>query len=146
MLKTCRTDDVSLDTEGSYQAVLTVVLAIGIIIIDGLISSKRASVSACEALKTAMSSIRASVAHAFDSKEKTCRFHKGTVLGLIDTANSFGNEANEEPRYWRIPWKEDAFKLAVEAIYSIRYNITTIEYMIAQNYKNGGPKNLSFIK
>merc|ERR1719262_326764 len=109
-----------------------------IILVDALLGSKRASLSACESYRSALSSLR----DAFDVKQKDTRFHKGDIMGSIGTAEALGNEAALEPRFWRIPFKAGAFQGAIRGLYAMRYYICTIEYIMAENHKNGGPKNL----
>merc|ERR1719265_2453466 len=79
----------------------------------------------------------------FDKSEPNAREQQSdNILKAIENASALGQEAAEEPRYWRNPWQEEAFNLAIRSAHFIRVCLTAVECSVAA----GGKKNKLFME
>mmetsp|Transcript_91612 Transcript_91612/g.231111 ORF Transcript_91612/g.231111 Transcript_91612/m.231111 type:complete len:872 (+) Transcript_91612:72-2687(+) len=132
----------SLDKGASYDAILSTVCAISLIVVyDILLPSGRASDMAHKALKGSMETLQRALGMHFDPAEEKVHFHKGDLLSSISSAEGMGAEAYNEPRYWRTEWKHSVYTQSVEHAYRLRYNLATMETCVSEGFKDQGVKH-----
>jgi hypothetical protein len=66
----------------------------------------------------------------FDAKGTTVPDRKGALAGPIGNAKSLGDEAAQEPRFWRLDWPTDNYDQGIACITSIRFNLLAIEAVV----------------
>jgi len=131
----------SLDKGSSYDAILSTVCAIALIVLyDIVVSPGRASAMAYTALDSSVGTLEKALGMHFDPAVAHVRFHKGELLASISTAESMGAEANNEPRYWRTEWKNGVYNQAVEHAFRLRYNLAAMETSVAEGFEDRGMK------
>merc|ERR1719265_1174839 len=115
-----------------------------VIFIDLLLAPGRASHFACQSFRGAVKSLRKSLDELLDPTMPNVRVKSGTLGGLIAAAKSEGAEAWEEPRFWRVPWKNVLFNQAVQLLSDLRVTMTAMEYSVTDGGA-GGTKTKVFM-
>jgi hypothetical protein len=124
LLRPCSNDDT--DPSG-HGLIVNVTVAICIMtIVDLLLSPTRASDLAIQALKDTVQKQSANMEKLFGDAT-TVEKRKGGVAALISTAQTMGNEAYQEPRYWRTDWPKSRFDQGVACLQAVRFNMMAIE-------------------
>jgi len=132
----------NMDKVGGYDKISTTVCATSLIVLfDFVFSPGRASDFANKALGETVDVLESAFSRHFDSAVETVRFHKGELHDKIAQAEAMGREAMQEPRVWRTPWKGQVFSAVIQSAYRVRYTLATMEYSMADGFKDGGRKN-----
>jgi len=136
----------TFDPAGPYYEIINVVISIGVMIfVDMLLAPGRASDMCCQTYMDAFKNLRKSLDELFDPSEPNVRVHTGKLGGLISGARALGSEAYEEPRYWRLGWKNDLFQEACDTLSNLRVTMTAMEYSVTEGGKAGGEKTKIFM-
>jgi hypothetical protein len=135
----------TFDPAGPFYEIINVVVAIAIIMfVDMTLAPGRASDMALEYLHNTFANIHKSLDDLFDAEQPNVRVKKGTLGGLIGGCAQFGNEAWEEPRFWRTGWKMDLWTKATSTFGELRVTMTAMEYSVTDGGA-GGPKTKIFM-
>merc|ERR1719316_2497306 len=78
------------------------------------------------------------------SAKETTREHKGEIIGMIGVAKKLGQEACEEPRWWRTEFPSELFHSACKNLFHIRVLLTNLENIAAHGRKAGSEKTETF--
>jgi uncharacterized membrane protein YgaE (UPF0421/DUF939 family) len=128
------------DPKGYKQIVDVTVAVVVMTIVDNLLSPARASDLAKKAFHDAYMPLIASLNDLFDKKEPRVRRQMGALLRVINKAQLMGDEASLEPRFWRNPWPQTSFNVAVNCIGSLRFSMNSMEINALNDYKEVGEK------
>jgi hypothetical protein len=124
LMRPCSNDDT--DPSG-HGLIVNVTVAICIMtIIDLLLSQARASDLAIQAFEETAAQQVATMENLFGAKEKVEK-RKGGVAAKIARAQTMGNEAYQEARYWRTPWPKSRFDQGVACLRAVRFNVMAVE-------------------
>merc|ERR1719236_4113 len=82
----------------------------------------------------------------FDPAVKDVRFHHALILTKLAEAETLGDEAKKEPRFYRTPWRERLFEHAVKAGFKIRMHLCVMECGAAKNGRDGNSKSFTLKK
>jgi hypothetical protein len=136
----------TFDPAGPFYEIINVVIAIAIIIvIDMLLAPGRASDMCNDNFLESFKILKKNLDDLFDPEQTNVRVHTGKLAGTIGAASSLGDEAFNEPRYWRIPWKNDLFCAAIQLLRDLRVTMTAMEYSVTEGGEAGGPKTEIFM-
>mmetsp|Transcript_35006 Transcript_35006/g.89938 ORF Transcript_35006/g.89938 Transcript_35006/m.89938 type:complete len:262 (-) Transcript_35006:368-1153(-) len=130
-----------LDKVASYDGIIGTVVAICIVMFyDLVLAPGRASDMAHKEFMKAWDTLESAMVKHFDETFLTMKFHKETLHSAIASAETMGEEANQEPRYHRTEWKHEQYKQAIRASYRIRNNLAAMEHFVAEGNRDGGLK------
>jgi hypothetical protein len=124
-------------TPAGMSSIVNVTVAICIMtIVDILLSPARASDIAKANFQTAYKSVLQAIDKLFDADTPAIEERGGALVGAIGAAESLGNEAALEPRYWRHDWPTDKFNKAISCLKTLRFCLDSIEnVMVAEDGK-----------
>uniref|UniRef100_A0A7S4SBP9 DUF2421 domain-containing protein n=1 Tax=Alexandrium monilatum TaxID=311494 RepID=A0A7S4SBP9_9DINO len=130
LLKGCSEEKVNpLET---FHDVINCVVSIFIMMfVDSAFSLGNPSKKASGVLAEAWEQLVKDVLEVFSAEKETVHEDSGAITALIGNASFLNQEANEEPRYWKTPWKFDLFNRALECASGVRLNLTCIVYAVA---------------
>jgi hypothetical protein len=98
------------------------------IIVDTIFQGKdTASEQSYNTLIAGLAQIRASIKEIFDKSCTELKFG-GRVLAAINSAESLGAQANNEPRWQKTPWRHGTFTRAIDMGYNMRYILYGMKY------------------
>jgi len=144
MLASCYATDFVASV--AYKSIVSIVLAVSVMMgIDNIFSPGRACDKATETLADGFSKIQGAVNLIFDNNNENQRFHKGKILASINGAQGLSLEADNEPRFYRIPFQAELFDDAVTTARNLRFFTTFLEYTAADGRRDGAPKVPSFV-
>jgi hypothetical protein len=126
LLKPCANEDT---VPGGLSAIVNVTVAIVIMtVVDMLLSSARASDIAMDNFKKAYSAETSSVLAAINTIFDKAKEGTGLagVADAIGAAESMGNEAGMEPRYWRHDWPTDKYNRGISCLKTLRFCLDSI--------------------
>lgn len=132
--------------EQTYSTIVSNVVAIFVMFVADLLTARGAKASnmAHQTYITCWNRLEKILAVHFDINQPSTRHHKGKLLREIQIAEGLGQEAAEEPRFWRRPWKERAFSKSILTGYKLRICITGLEYCVAEKELDAAPKSNLF--
>jgi hypothetical protein len=96
-------------------------------IVDILLSPARASDIAMGNFKTAYDKILAAFEELFNPEVPDIKARGGALMGAIGAAESMGNEAALEPRYWRHDWPTAKYEKGIACLKTLRFCLDSIE-------------------
>jgi len=73
----------------------------------------------------------------FNADMKRLPPRAGTVRAMIADAANLGNEAYEEPRYWRAPWPLSTYQRAVNCLSTLRFTLASLEAGVTEAQSSG---------
>jgi hypothetical protein len=130
----CIPDGSKFDTAPPYYSIINVIVAIFLIIfVDMSLSPGRASDFACEVFRDAVKSVKKSLDELLDPSVTKVREKSGKLGAQIAGAKSLGAEAWDEPRYWRVQWKNALFNQCCQTLADLRVTMTAMEYSITKD-------------
>merc|ERR1719443_303275 len=121
------TDDFA-DPKKAYYGIVECVVAIFIVIgVDAILSSSRSSDLAYEALLDFWQTFRSSVEGILDANRHTEKADHGALMGKVGLCQMLAQEAIDEPRWWRTPWRKLAYADAITCATKLRLALKTME-------------------
>jgi len=134
------------DPRDSFYAIINCTAAIAIMgIVDIMLSPGRASDMARDEYIETFDPLTDAVKLICDSKVKELPPRGGKIMGQINSAAGLGEEAAQEPRYWRTAWPEVMFTRAISCLYTLRFCITSIEFSSTHMVNGARVKDDHFI-
>jgi len=134
------------DPKNKYNVIVNAVLAIAIIIIvDLLFAWGRAAEKAYAAYVTAYDEIRSLWHQVLSPQELKTSKIPVSVTQTLSTALMLGAEADEEPRYWRTPWRSRLFGLYVDTTNNIRVILGNLSYAASEQSRLGRHKRNMYL-
>jgi hypothetical protein len=131
LLRPCANSDT--DPSG-HSAIVNVTVGICVMtIIDILLSPERASDMAKRNFKDACAATIESMDNLFDPEKETVDIQRTALADAINAAESMGNEAALEPRYWRHDWPEAKFNSAIASLKTLRFCLDSIESIMVND-------------
>merc|ERR1719265_285316 len=125
----------------SYYGVINTTAGICIMcVVDTIFAPGRASEMAVTAYFAAWAPLAQQATDLFNFDKKRMPARKGEVRGMIANAVSMGNEAYEEPRYWRAPWPTVTFERSCTCLSTLRFTLAALEGGVTNMDKNGEAK------
>merc|ERR1719265_206834 len=125
----------------SYYGVINTTGGICIMcVVDTIFAPGRASEMAVDAYRDAWKPLVKQCDDLLNWDIKRMPARKGALRGLIANAVSMGNEAYEEPRYWRAPWPTVTFERACTCLSTLRFTLAALEGGVTNMDKNGEAK------
>jgi hypothetical protein len=116
------------DPKKAYYGIVECVVAIFIVlIVDAVLSSSRSSDLAYEALLDFWKTLRSSVEGILDPNRHTEKADHGALLAKVGTCQMLSQEAIDEPRWWRTPWRKFAYADAIACSTKLRLALKTME-------------------
>jgi hypothetical protein len=125
LLRPCSNSDT--DPSGHGLIVNVTVAILIMTIVDLFLSRTRASDMAINAFVETYTKQLHNMQTLFAFKDETVEKRKGGVAAGIADAASFGNEAYQEPRYWRLDWPLDIYNQGISCLTSVRFKMMAIE-------------------
>jgi hypothetical protein len=141
-LRGCSNDVV--DPRQSYYSVISSVLAIFVMSTVDSFTTKRPSLLAYKELVNVWESMQDNVKKFLDPTHKNCPLYEDALDSLV-TAGNLGDEARDEPRYWRVPWRTSLFHKASHCAHDMRLNLHCLESTAAKNGEKGAEKEAWFM-
>lgn len=112
----------------SYYGVINTTGGICIMcLVDTICAPGRASELAVKAYFAPWEKLVAQADALFNPEETKLPPRAGTVRAMIADAANLGNEAFEEPRYWRAPWPLATYQRAVACLTTLRFTLASLE-------------------
>lgn len=125
----------------SYYGVINTTGGICIMcVVDTIFAPGRASEMAMDAYRDAWKPLVKQCDDLLNWDIKRMPARKGALRGLIANAVSMGNEAYEEPRYWRAPWPTVTYERACTCLSTLRFTLAALEGGVTNMDKNGEAK------
>jgi len=116
------------DPSTSYYGIINVTGGICIMcVVDTIFAPGRASAMAVDKYFAPWEMLVKQSDQLFDPEIKTLPARKGALRGMIADAAAMGNEAFEEPRYWRVAWPTATYGRAVGALSTLRFTLASLE-------------------
>lgn len=134
---------------GAYYGIVNVTAGLIIlVIVDTLFSPGRSSDAALDAYFSAWEPLQKQTKDLFDPELTDLPARSGKVRGLINAAVGCGQEAGQEPRYWRNDWQDAQFTRAVECLRVFRFCTANVEAASSSPKPDGDGrvKEESFLK
>jgi hypothetical protein len=126
------------------SSIINVTVAICVMtIVDLLMSPARASDIAKENFHTAYSAALDAMNKLFDPSVTEIKERGSALVGAIGLAESMGNEAGLEPRYWRHDWPTSKYDKAISCLKTLRFCLDSIENVMLNE---DGTKKKVFIE
>jgi len=98
------------------------------IVVDTIFQGKdTASEQSYNTLIAGLNQIRESISEIFDKNVTQLKFG-GRVLAALGTAETLGAQANNEPRWYKTPWRHGTFTRSIEMGYNMRYILYGMKY------------------
>jgi len=97
----------------------------------------RASTQAVRSLKVVWTSFGASVASALNPDELETRKHSMRFALALANAEQLGQEASQELRYYRAPWKTNLFQNVLTVLTSMWMCLSTLEHTASGGVEGG---------
>lgn len=109
------------------------------ITVDTIFQGKdTASQQSYNELIASLDQIRRSIAEIFNKDVRELKFG-GRVLAALGTAETLGAQANNEPRWYKTPWRHGTFTRSIEMGYNMRYILYGMKYA-AVGGSDAGPR------
>lgn len=122
----------------SYYGVINTTGGICIMcVVDTLFAPGRASELAVASYFAPYEKLVTQADDLFNFDKKRLPARAGTVRAMIADAANMGNEAYEEPRYWRAPWPIVTFNRAVACLSTLRFTLASLEAGVTEAMKTG---------
>jgi len=145
MLKSCMAEGFKPET--AYGTIVSTVLAIAMMLaIDIILSSERAADMAHASLQGALVGLKKAVVTHFDKDDKKLNFSKDSIMPDINNAVAVSLEADNEPRFYRVPWNMELFGYCTECIRSCRFCVSLMEMASMGSGNLTGDKHPVFVK
>jgi hypothetical protein len=137
LLKPCANEDT---VPTGFTSIVNVTVAIVVMtVVDMLLSPARASDLAKANFKKAYGDLVEALSALFDPTKEVVDKRGGALNGAIGAAESMGNEASMEPRYWRHDWPTDKYNKGIACLKTLRFCLDSIEkIMLEDNGKKKG--------
>jgi len=115
----------------AYTVIINTTLSVLVFVfVDFASWEERASQGAHEAMVAVWESLAKDALRILSpSTARIARPAKSTIQ-LIKRAETLGREAAAEPRYWRVPWREQTFNLTLKCSSELNSLLTMIEYSL----------------
>jgi len=127
LLQGCSED--IFDPRDSFYAIINCTAAIAVMgIVDIVLSPGRASDMARDEYIETFDPLIEALRQICDSNVKELPPRGGKILGQINSAAGLGEEAAQEPRYWRHSWPDAMFTRAISCLHTLRFCISSIEF------------------
>jgi len=117
-----------------YDTVVDIVVALLIVVgLDSACESSTSATQASTAYLDAWRSLRSAVNSILKVPDggNALEHRSSEVRQKLARASEFGEEASQEPRYWRIPWRAQLFSEAICRAHHARYNLSCMEFALA---------------
>jgi len=138
-------DSIALDKEGSYESIISDMIAcIIVVILDEIYFPGRASSNAHEELDASFAKLLEAIGSHFDRDTADTRKRDKSLLSAFQKLYEHNDEAGDEPRWWRTPWKQDIFAQTADFLQRMRYNVRSLETAGATGFAQGGAKDQVF--
>jgi hypothetical protein len=120
------------DTEpAGHGMIVNVTVAISVMtIVDIFLSPERASDKALKNFRSAYAVVHDAMHELFDPEVTTLSDQAAAIPDAIGAAQSLGNEAALEPRYWRHDWPEAKFNKAISCLNTLRFCMGSIQNIV----------------
>jgi len=142
LLQACAGDGTFISVHRKFDSMACHIVALFLMVaMDLIFSRSRASDDAHQALLRSLYFIKDRVKHLFDKAEKNSLPHRGQIAQLVEEAKAMGNQASEEPRYWRAPFQTELFSKAVGTFHRMRFSLSMAEISTSEKGELGGPKS-----
>jgi len=129
----------------TYSKIVNCVLSIMIIVTYDLIFSKgRCSDKAHQVYTDTYRVMDKVLVQTLSANTSNTYPLSGQILANLSKARQLGREANEEPRYWRVPWRFDSFEATLDAAAGLRAVIANLIYSASLDALPGNPKRKTF--
>jgi len=129
----------------TYGKIVTSVLSMVLILsVDLTFGNRRASNTACDVLTCVYKDISADISNLLSHRD----VHTSENVSLHDQilqARALGLEADEEPRYWRTPWRMKSFAAAIKSAETLRPLVRNLQSAASEGGKLGMPKQGMFL-
>jgi hypothetical protein len=131
-------------TSGSYQTVVSVVVAITIkVVVDCCLARGRASDEATKALVDAWEQLRVAMMEFFSPDVGKINFKHKAIRSAFQGAASLSTDADKEPRLWWAPWKHGLFTQSCLAGDGICEGLSILETVFSKTGCDGGRKSIT---
>jgi hypothetical protein len=128
LLRPCSNADT--DPAG-HGMIVNVTVAISVMtIVDIFLSPERASDKTLKSFRSAYTAVRDAMHELFDPGLETVGEKSAALPGAIGAAQSMGNEAALEPRYWRHDWPEAKFNRAISCLNNLRFCLNSMKNIV----------------
>jgi hypothetical protein len=130
LLKPCANEDT---VPTGFTSIVNVTVAIVVMtVVDMLLSPLRASDIAKANFKKAYDDVLEALDTLFDPAKEVVTRKGGALLGAIGAAETMGNEAGMEPRYWRHDWPADKYNKGIACLKTLRFCLDSIERVMLE--------------
>eukprot|EP00747_Dinoflagellata_sp_TGD_P168665 gnl/TRDRNA2_/TRDRNA2_195615_c0_seq1.p1 gnl/TRDRNA2_/TRDRNA2_195615_c0~~gnl/TRDRNA2_/TRDRNA2_195615_c0_seq1.p1 ORF type:complete len:250 (-),score=34.46 gnl/TRDRNA2_/TRDRNA2_195615_c0_seq1:46-795(-) len=102
----------------------------------------QASLLACEEHLHAVRELQRKMAELFDPRKLRVRMSDAELSKKISLAKELAASANDEPRFWRTPWRNTLFNQSCQTLEDVRAILSTIAYTVTES---GGHKTELFL-
>eukprot|EP00747_Dinoflagellata_sp_TGD_P145733 gnl/TRDRNA2_/TRDRNA2_176614_c7_seq28.p1 gnl/TRDRNA2_/TRDRNA2_176614_c7~~gnl/TRDRNA2_/TRDRNA2_176614_c7_seq28.p1 ORF type:complete len:946 (+),score=171.07 gnl/TRDRNA2_/TRDRNA2_176614_c7_seq28:86-2923(+) len=131
----------------AYLGICTVVISLIIMVaVDLLIASERASTKAHRACVDSLKMVRHGLKHLCDPAREEVYLSRDEIVSKISFMRTMGDEAYEEPRFWRCDWNKTAFDKVGDSVDNLRIALSNLEYIVAKDCISGQPKLQFFVR
>jgi len=139
----------SPDSTYNYRASQTLTNAIIVtLMIMALVSNSfgvRVSTQAPKKIKAVWMKLGETLQELTDPSKPTTTAATGGIRAMMGSARALNAEADEEPRYARMPWRTTLFAKVCESCETIRLAARTIQIVGSQSRVAGGPRTDFFM-
>jgi len=122
----------------SYYGVINTTGGICIMcVVDTIFAPGRASELAVASFFAPYEKLMSQADDLFNENKLRLPPRAGTVRAMIADAANLGNEAYEEPRYWRAPWPLATYQRAIACLSTLRFTLASLEAGVTEAAKSG---------
>jgi len=133
--------DIPIDKQGAYDSIVCNVIACMLIaLFDEIFYPGRAADSAYDSLQRVFTMLEEAIGRHFDKSISDIRERNSSLAAAIDVACDLNEQAANEPRFWRTPWRREMFDSIISFLVRMRYNTRCLECCMADNFMFGGKK------
>merc|ERR1711974_76977 len=106
--------------------------------IDSCIT-QRPSILAVKSLTDTWDGMQENARKLFDPNTRASP-DSSDMMAEIVKITQLGDEAKDEPRYWRLPWRASLFSRGIFCVHDMRLNLNCLENTIAKDGAKGAEK------
>jgi hypothetical protein len=132
VLQGCSSNETYHPSNLAYKVINCVVGIIVMTAVDMILVPKPACQLAYEAYMDFWTRHTDAIHALFDPSARIVHRQEGKLLEPLLLAESLGNEANKEPRFWRTPWRHALWTDSMSYAFELRVDVITIERSLAE--------------
>jgi len=133
--------DAMFKPNDTYYKIIDAVVAIIIVtFVDLILAPGRASEITHKSFMSSWKVLRDSTSKLMDPMVEEITFHRNEIVSSVSVAEQLGKEAKAEPRGWRTPWRQKAYKSAIKCAYRLQVSISAMEVSVARGGHDGARK------